>query len=439
MKILITWVGPWLDKGEAAMIISTAKALRVRFPNAIIAISRETGTQEADVTSYIKYNLKVLSGPFQGFFLALPKLKSIKPKALRAMALLPMLLVPIVKYTLWLLLYKCLRVDAGFLIRNARDIIHEYKNVDWIIFCGGELITAAGPVTLIVLYEIIFGKLIGKPVMLWAQTYGPFNLKYTRPFIRWVLNKANLITTREEISRTYLNDIGVTAPIFGTADATFMLPAIPREEALTLIEHETGIPKNELMVGITAIPWHFPGEKDPNKKFENYLEAVAGAVDYIIEKLNAHVIFFPHVTLPPSNDDRLISKEVFNRIENKSKVTILTKDYPPEQLKGMYGCMSFFIGTRFHSCIFALSMHVPTIAIRYTHKATGIMKMLDMDVYVCNINTITTQELISKIDKIWTERDEVKKKLEEKIRVMQAKSIDNVRLAVEYLGLQKSS
>lgn len=275
--------------------------------------------------------------------------------------------------------------------------------------------------------------------MLYAQSFGPFNPKYARPLIKRILNKVDVITTREGISKRYLNNIGVTAPVFETADAAFLLSPIHREEALTLIEHETGIFKDELMVGITAIPWNFPGEKDAKKKFENYLEALAGAVDYIIEKLNAHVIFFPHVTLPPLNDDRLAAKEVFNKIKNKSKVTILTDDYPPEQLKGMYGCMSLFIGTRYHSCIFALSMNVPTIPIGYSHKAPGITKMLGLEDYLVDINTITTHELISKVNKIGIERDEFKKKLEEKIRVMQAKSMDNVRLAVEYLGLQKSS
>lgn len=439
MKILINWVGPWLDKGEAAMIISMAKALREKIPNVSITILTAYPPQEIDILKYSGYDLKVLPGLIQVIYSAGPKLKILKFKVLKAIVNITILLTPMIKYTLWLLLHKGLRLNTGFLIRNTKDTVKEYSDADWIIFCGGQYITNVGPGLLIALYEIIFSKLLRKPVMLYAQSFGPFNPKYARPLIKRILNKVDVITTREGISKRYLNNIGVTAPVFETADAAFLLSPIHREEALTLIEHETGIFKDELMVGITAIPWNFPGEKDAKKKFENYLEALAGAVDYIIEKLNAHVIFFPHVTLPPLNDDRLAAKEVFNKIKNKSKVTILTDDYPPEQLKGMYGCMSLFIGTRYHSCIFALSMNVPTIPIGYSHKAPGITKMLGLEDYLVDINTITTHELISKVNKIGIERDEFKKKLEEKIRVMQAKSMDNVRLAVEYLGLQKSS
>jgi colanic acid/amylovoran biosynthesis protein len=252
----------------------------------------------------------------------------------------------------------------------------------------------------------------------------------------------DLITTREATSKKILDDLGVTAPVFVTADAAFTLPPIPQKEAMMIVEQETKIPKNELMVGVTVIPWNFPGEKNDAekiKKFENYLKAVAGAADYLIEKLNAHVFFFPQVIIPPIKDDRPISMQVLNKIRNKSNVTVLTADYTPEQIKGMYGRMSLLIGTRFHSCILAQSMHVPTIAIEYDgHKALGIMRLLDLEEYVCDINTITTAELISKIDKIWAERDEVKKKLEKNIRVMQAKSMENVRLAVKYLGLRES-
>jgi colanic acid/amylovoran biosynthesis protein len=437
MKILITWVGNWLDKGEAAMIIATAKALREKFPNVSITILIPPPPQEIDIVKYSEYNLKVLPGILSRFFSIMPKLQILKFKVPKAMVALPVFLALTIKNIVWLVVYKGLRIDAGFLIRDNQDTVKEYRDADWIIFCGGQNITN---LNLIALYEIIFSKMLEKPVMIWANSLGPFNPKYIRPIVKGVLNKVDLITTREATSKKILDDIGVTAPTFVTADAAFTLPSISREEAISLIERETEIPKNELMAGISAIPWNFPGEKgDANKKFENYLEALAGGADHLIEKLNAHVLFFPQVILPPMKDDRPISMKVFNKIKNKSNVTVLTDDYTPEQIKGMYGCMSLLIGTRFHSCILAQSMHVPTIAIEYEgHKALGIMRLLDLEEYVCDINTITTHELTSKIDKIWAERDEVKKKLEKNIKVMQAKSMDNVRLAVEYFGLREN-
>ena len=441
VKIVITYVGPWLDKGEAAMIVSTVKNIRERAPYAKITILGSNPLQKIDAQKYGEYDLKVLPDLIRDISSVLLKLKFLKFKLLKAIVILPIFLSPMAKSILWLLLHKSLRIDAGFLIRDNEAAIKECRAADCYIFCGGQNITNLGPGLIIALYEIIFSKLLGKPVMIWANSLGPFNPKYIRPFVKRVLNKVDLITTREATSKKILDDIGVTAPAFVTADAAFTLPTISQEEAISLIERDTEIPKSELMVGVTVIPWNFPNEKDDAKKiklFENYLEAVAGAVDYLIEKLNAHVFFFPQVILPPMKDDRPISMKVFNKIKNKSMTTVLTADYAPEQIKGMYGCMSLLIGTRFHSCILAQSMHVPTIAIEYDgHKALGIMRLLDLEEYVCDINTITTHELTSKIDKIWAEKDEVKKKLETNIKVMQARSMENVDLAIEYLGLQE--
>jgi colanic acid/amylovoran biosynthesis protein len=440
MKILIIWIGPWIDKGEAAMLISMAKALTEKIPNvSITAVASSFQPQEMDIIKYGKYDLKVLPGLFSSYYLILPKLEFLKFGVLKAMILLPLFLALMVKNIVWLLLYKSLRIDARFLIRSYASTVKEYRDTDWIIFCGGENLANVRSSFFIFLYDIILGKLLNKPVMLYAQSVGPFNQKYVRPLIKWGLNKVDLITTREAISKEVLDDLCITSPVFVTADAAFTLRPIPYKDAMTLLEQEKGIQKNELMIGVTAMLWHPIGQKGQvDDAFGNYIEAMAGAIDYVITKLNAHIIFFPQnnkISLS-SGSDRIISMKIFNKIENRSKVVILTKDYTPEQLKGMYGCMSIFIGSRFHSCIFALSMNVPTIAIGYTHKASGIMKMLDLEEYVCDINTITTYDLTSKIDMIWADRDAVKKKLEENIRVMQAKSLENVRLAVEYLGLR---
>ena len=259
MKILINWVGPWLDKGEAAMIISMVKALRERIPNvSITAMPSSFQPQEIDIIKYSEYDLKVLPGIFPNIFSVVPKLKFLKFKVLKAMIALPVFLAMIVKNMLWLLLYRILRIDAGFLIGNNKDTVKEYRDADWIIFCGGQYIIN---LNLVALYEIIFSKMLGKPVMIWANSLGPFNPKYIRPFVKWVLNKVNLITTREATSKKILDDIGVTAPTFVTADAAFTLPVMSKEEVIAVIEDGTGIPKDELMVGVTAIPWNFPGEK----------------------------------------------------------------------------------------------------------------------------------------------------------------------------------
>ena len=58
------------------------------------------------------------------------------------------------------------------------------------------------------------------------------------------------------------------------------------------------------------------------------------------------------------------------------------------------GTMDLFIGKRLHSCIFAISKRVPTLLLGYEKKAWGIMKMLDHEKYVLDINNIKAEKLM---------------------------------------------
>lgn len=68
-----------------------------------------------------------------------------------------------------------------------------------------------------------------------------------------------------------------------------------------------------------------------------------------------------------------------------------------------------------HANIGAISMHVPTIAIGCSHKTSGIMNMVGLSEYVCDFRTITFDELVSKVDKIWREREKIIKEMAPKI------------------------
>lgn len=439
MKILIDRIGPWSDKGMAAITLAMADALKNRFPDASIAFSGPI-PQEIDLTKYSQYGIELRKGMFPLLHSITHRLNPCKIKPLKAIVLGTMLLTAMFRYSMWLLLYKLAKLDIRLLVKDASDVIKEYKEADWIIFSGGQRIMNISPGLISVLYEIVFSKLLSKPVMLYAQSCGPFEPKYARWLINLVLNRVDLITTREEESTIWLKDkVSIKSPVFTTADAAFGLPTLPKEAAIALLRQNVNSSEGKTLVGITVVK-NFPDYKNPDSTFEKYANAMAEAIDYIINKLDAHVILFPQVIYVPGKDDRVASGELLEKITHKSQVTMLTDDYAPEQLKAMYGCMDLFIGTRFHSCILAQSMSVPTIPIEYHgHKGRGIMKMLGLEQYVQDIRTITAPDLIAAVDRIWADREGVRAVLTEKIGIMQRENDRNLKLAVEYLGLPENS
>ncbi len=439
-RILIPLIGPWLDKGESAMLVAMLNAIRSSLPESEIAISASTFPLEAvDKRRYSEYGIKVKPGLISSFLGLIDRLPG-KNKTLKSLVGLAFFLGSILGNLLWLFYYKCTHRDSLYLAGSNHEIISEYKNADWILFCGGQNIVQVIPFplpTFIALYEILFAKALQKPVMIYANTLGPFNFRWAWPLIRWALNKVDLITTREEISKEILKDIEIESPTFVTADAAFLTPTISSKEARQLIEKGAGISGEKIMIGLTAIPWHFPKEKSAKKRaklYNNYLEVLAQTADYIIEKWDAYIIFFPQVMVPHKKDDTQVYPKILDKIQHKSQVKILTADYTPEELQGMYGCMELLLGTRFHSCILALSRAVPTIAIEYSgHKSTGIMKLLGLEEHVYKIETLTTPELIAEVEKTWKNKEKIRSKIRENVQKMKKRSMENIILAQQYL------
>ena len=68
-----------------------------------------------------------------------------------------------------------------------------------------------------------------------------------------------------------------------------------------------------------------------------------------------------------------------------------------------------------HSNIFATSMSIPTVAIAYEKKTNGIMETVGLEDYIVEIDTITSESLIYKIDKCIENENELRNKLNENI------------------------
>jgi colanic acid/amylovoran biosynthesis protein len=435
-KVLINTIGPWLDKGESGILISMAAILREYYPNLEITVSSSTfKLTEIDKEQYSKYSLEVVPGIFNNFQELLIKIKKLNYRSVKIVIASLYLSILLISSLTWALIYRYLKIDLK--LKNQK-ILKKYAESDWILVCGGQNIIHVNYFPLIPLFEILFSKILQKKIMLYSQSMGPFLHRYSKLLICWILNRTDLITTRESISKDTLIDMGVNVPVFVTADAAFTLPAISKQESISKLKDDCNLSETELNIAITAIPWDFPKEpnlKKKNEMYENYIDSLAKSADSLIERFNAHIIFFPQVIIPKLKNDIPVSIKIYNKIKNKSNVSILKKDYSPEELKGMYGCMDLLLGTRFHSCIFALSMGVPTLAIEYDgHKAYGIMKLLGLENFVIEIEKISYKSIQQKIQQLIRNKEDLKRKIISNVKILKNASEKNMLLTQKYLN-----
>ena len=388
------------NKGSAAQVISTSKILRRLIPNASFTLV--SGNPELDSKLCAIHGIKVVGPSVKNPFSKYSKLLS-----------LFRLSYYLFRCGLWSALCK-IGLNPSKLIDEK--ILAEYGKSDIIVDLSGDTLSDESAYSVFSIFNILIGKCLGKKIVIYSQSIGPFK-KITVPLARFCLNRANLIVVRENVTKDYLKGISVNIPsLYLAAEIAFLLEPAPPQKVREIIlkENIKANKKNGPLIGIGASALIYRAFKSKNKV---YVALMAKVADYLVEKLNAQVVFISHVIIPPKygyHDDRFVAEEIYQLARNKNSVKIIKGDYSPEELKGIIGRCDLFMGARMHSDIASASMHVPTIALAWSHKYHGIMRMLGQEKYVCDIGTTTFNELVSKINDAWSNRDEIGKKLASK-------------------------
>lgn len=332
------------------------------------------------------------------------------------------ILLWIFQCNLWALL-KIIGIDIKHLFSTKkRELLKAYDESDLIISSGGGYIhDNHGPIILLALQSILTGLLLKKKVVLYSQSIGPINNKLYRFFTKLILNKVTAIQVREVISKQYLGELGIKKPhIIVTADPAFIHPPIDNEKIESIMQNENiRINKSSITIGITVRYWHFPGFSDPKSKFKEYKSAIAHAADYLIDEFGAEVIFIPMIMANAAYDERIIASDIIKEVRNPGKTKIIQGEYSPTELRAMVGQMDLLIGTRFHSVIFAMTMGVPAISIMYEHKSMGIMKMMNLEHFIIDINNLEKDTVTEKINLILNDRNSVITTLTSNVKLLQ--------------------
>jgi colanic acid/amylovoran biosynthesis protein len=219
--------------------------------------------------------------------------------------------------------------------------------------------------------------------------------------VAYVLKRMTLILLREDTSMALLASLGVTSNVTRAVDSGFLL----RSNEQVDIRRSYNIPTDGLLVGVTVRSW-LKGEAQTA-----YEKAVANSLDTLIETTKAYVIFIPQVTATKGDDDRLVSKRVYEFMRHKQAARLVNDAPDHHRIKALYDSLDILLGTRFHSVIFSLTSYVPVLAIEYEHKTSGIMRDLKLENWVIKIEEATSENLTERLQKLVLEQTQYRQHL----------------------------
>lgn len=442
------------NKGSAAHIASTISMIRDAIPDAVFSTNIQMPTYFAE-----QCNIRVMPNAtfYSKSFSIGTMLKSSSN---------------LTRCILWAACHRRFPRLARLLVGNRE--LREYSSADVIVDVSMDVLSDDFGLVTVVEHskDILLGVLLGRPVVVWAQSPGPFRSRLTRWLVRMALNRVALITVREEVSAAYLREISISRPpIYVTADPAFILEPSGEQTALDILVRCGVDPARRPLVGL-APSWTLLMTRAKKSGYLRYLlsvfrvtrlimpeklslalqrragrlksldmsslvgiAALTEVVDHLVEKLGASVILIPHDT-DPLLDDRHVCSEIIRRTKHPTMVKLVDGDCSASDLKAVIGRCDLFVGGKMHANIAALSMRVPTLGIAYHHKFSGIMGLLGQEKRVCT--DLNPDELKQGIDSLWLQREGTRVRLTERIGALETLARENARLLASLVQLNAS-
>lgn len=200
------------------------------------------------------------------------------------------------------------------------------------------------------------------PLVLGPQTYGPFTKLDCRYFAKQILKNAHTVYSRDENSKIYLQNIGITKKIVLSTDVAFRLPY-----SKTRVAKDDGI--INVGINVSGLLW--------DNAVKNALGLTVDYVDYckqIIRRLcnnnSYRVYLIPHVGTK-INEMESDYSACYSLHKGFNECILLNGYMDPIKAKSELANMDIVIAARMHASIGAFSSGVFTIPFAYSRKFEG--------------------------------------------------------------------
>lgn len=257
-------------------------------------------------------------------------------------------------------------------------------------------------------------KAMGKRVVFFPSTVGPFFYRTTRWFASRILGGLELVYTRDHQSTlTCLETLRLDpARVVETSDVAVFQEQEGSEASRKLLDSFSGqpLPPGVPLVGLSALEWTYRANKieTPYSNFDSYLTQMARLADTVVERYGAKIVFFPtnYRVHGCREDDVEVCRKVRARMTRVTETILIDRLTSPSQFKGMLACCRVNIVTRMHACILSTGAAIPTLSVNYLFKLKEYMESLGLSEFSVDIEEFQAETLLGPFERLWKDREE---------------------------------
>jgi polysaccharide pyruvyl transferase WcaK-like protein len=276
---------------------------------------------------------------------------------------------------------------------------------------------------------------LGKRLVLLPQTLGPFRSRTARVIARYILERADRVYSRDyrglDDVRALTRGGRVVECKFGFDLGFSLEPAVPEKLDIhgLRLDADSGVP----LVGLNVSGLLLMGGYTRDNAFglrTDYESLVYDLIKFLILRKDANVLLIPHVLGPAAGaeSDAIACERVYGTVQQayRGRLGILRGTYDQHEIKHVIGRCEFFIGSRMHACIAALSQHVPSVSIAYSDKFRGVLETIGVEALVADGRSLDSSEIIDAIDRAYEGRAAIRSYLRDKMAtVRESAATDN--------------
>lgn len=224
-------------------------------------------------------------------------------------------------------------------------------------------------------------KKLGVKIILLPQAIGPFTSRNIRKAFAFVVENADLIFARDDVSYNHVIDlVGEQGNVHQAPDFTNLVSG--------MMPHDT----ERFRGRFCLVPNYHMIDKTLANESSLYTSFCARCINCLIK--SGHK---PFILIHAGKNDMLLAKKIVN--ESGEEIEIV-KEVDVLKIKGILGLCSGVISSRYHGLVSALSQGIPSLGIGWSHKYKMLFEEYGIPDCFLSVSSIELETLCKQIERI---------------------------------------
>ena len=321
---------------------------------------------------------------------------------------------------------------VGYLGRNRRNFaqaLKAFRTCGALIVGGGSLFhdrPDTSKYLIELLQRIEAAKNRRQTLLLLGVGIGPIHRDESRRALKRILSRVDAIAVRDSLSRTTLDELGISGPeILTTADPAFLLDPPTKSELVELARRLCLLDDRRIKVAFCL--------RTADLRNGSFKAAMISLSRHVLDQLGGSIWILPMQT-GGGEDDRIGAEDLARELDSPTNVCIISDVKGPLETMGLLSLMDFVVAEKLHAIVFAVQTHTPFLAISYAPKVRSFVSDMGHEDWCLDLVEVTHYLLQRRFTEIWTIRERIRSELETLSKLQRFAAAINVELLHRYLA-----